>query len=210
MSAVSGVEPASATQCLDICQALVSQGVAFNFSLTTNSDSTFTFTLDTRGTRERVESTKPRARKKPSPSTLRRNERRRRDFLEKKAEAPPEKPSEKPEVIDNWSSRVVNKETSPKSVKLRLKKLPPQQIPQFDGVLEEVTVDAEVQTAELETRNVAIQATFKSTDAETQTSKNTNRSSSPARWNRSPPPTRRGWNRSPPPTSRGAWLKSPP
>ena len=154
-----------------------------------------------------MESTDPRARKKPSPSTPRRNERRRRDFLKKRAECPPEKPVEKPEVVDSWSSKVVNRDTSPRSVKLKLKKLPPKQISQVDGVLEEVTADAEVQTIEPETRNVAIQATSKSSgcssDAETQTSKNTFRSSSPARWNRSPPPTKRGWDRSPPPRRSG-------
>jgi len=87
MSAVSGVDPTLVTQCLDLCQALVSQGVAFNFSLTTNSDSTFTFSLDTRGCKEKKESNKPLARKKTSPSTLRRNERRRKEFLQKKTEA---------------------------------------------------------------------------------------------------------------------------
>ena len=78
MSAVGEIDPNLATKCLDLCQALSSQGVAFNFSLSIGS--TFSFSLDTRG----KASFSPGTKKKSSPSTLRRNARRRKEFLEKK------------------------------------------------------------------------------------------------------------------------------
>ena len=78
MTAVGESDPNLATKCLDFCQALSSQGVAFNFSLSIGS--TFSFSLDTRGKTPLSPGTK----KKSSPSTLRRNARRRKEFLEKK------------------------------------------------------------------------------------------------------------------------------
>ena len=77
-----------ATKCLDFCQALSSQGVAFNFSLSIGS--TFSFSLDTRG----KASLSPGTKKKSSPSTLRRNARRRKKFLEKKQNPAPVIPAE--------------------------------------------------------------------------------------------------------------------
>jgi hypothetical protein len=59
------------TQCLDFCQALASQGQAFSFALTIGS--TFSFSLDNR---EKVN-----LKKKPSPSTVIRNQKRREEFL---------------------------------------------------------------------------------------------------------------------------------
>ena len=71
-----------ATKCLDFCQMLTSQGKAFNFSLSIGS--AFSFSLDTR---EKVPAldTKSKAtpKKMPSPSTTRRNARRREEFLNK-------------------------------------------------------------------------------------------------------------------------------
>ena len=78
MTAVGESDPILATKCLDFCQALSSQGVAFNFSVSIGS--TFSFSLDTRGKAPLSPGTK----KKSSPSTLRRNARRRKEFLEKK------------------------------------------------------------------------------------------------------------------------------
>ena len=78
MTAVGESDPNLATKCLDFCQALSSQGVAFNFSVSIGS--TFSFSLDTRG----KASLSPGTKKKSSPSTLRRNARRRKEFLEKK------------------------------------------------------------------------------------------------------------------------------
>ena len=73
------VSSSLATQCLAFCQTLASQGQAFNFSLTLGTS--FSFSLDTR-----VEAPVPQVtrKKKTSPSTQRRNDRRRKLFLESK------------------------------------------------------------------------------------------------------------------------------
>ena len=67
-----------ASKCMDFCQALASQGLPFHFSLNMGPD--FTFSLDTRGKAKAV----PVVKKKVSPSTKRRNARRREEFLLKK------------------------------------------------------------------------------------------------------------------------------
>ena len=71
-----------ASQCLALCQALASQGQEFTFSV--NIGSSFSFSLDTR---RKLPEVKPLG-KKSSPSTQRRNARRRQAFLKKKAEPP--------------------------------------------------------------------------------------------------------------------------
>ena len=69
-----------ASKCLDLCQTLVSQGLVFKFSLTVGSSFSFNLetspSLDTKG--------KEPVKKKPKPSTLRRNARRREEFLKRK------------------------------------------------------------------------------------------------------------------------------
>ena len=60
------------------CTALAGQGKAFKFSLTIGSS--FTFSLDSREGKEVLPT-----RKRKSPSTLRRNAKRREDFLKKKS-----------------------------------------------------------------------------------------------------------------------------
>ena len=88
MTAVGESDPILATKCLDFCQALTSQGVAFNFSLAIGS--TFSFSLDTR-----VEaSVSPVTKKRSSPSTLRGNARRKEEFLKKKQNPAVANPSE--------------------------------------------------------------------------------------------------------------------
>ena len=67
-----------ATQCMAFCQALSNQGKMFQFSLSVGS--AFSFTLDTR-CKDTLAST---AKKRVSPSTLRRNAKRREEFLKKK------------------------------------------------------------------------------------------------------------------------------
>ena len=66
------------SQCLAFCQTLASQGKDFSFKL--NINSTFSFSLDTR---ERTAKT-TLGKKRTSPSTQRRNARRREEFLRKK------------------------------------------------------------------------------------------------------------------------------
>ena len=65
------------SQCLAFCQTLASQGKAFNFKLTNTS---FSFSLDTKGINAKSTVDKKRI----SPSTQRRNARRREEFLKKK------------------------------------------------------------------------------------------------------------------------------
>ena len=78
MTAVVNESDSSLTnKCLELCHALAGQGKDFKFSLTIGS--TFTFSLDSREGKET-----PPTRKKKSPSSLRRNAKRREDFLKKK------------------------------------------------------------------------------------------------------------------------------
>ena len=78
-----------ASQCLDFCQMLTGKSITFSFSLTTRTG--FSFSVDTRG-KEALASMKKK--KKPTPSTLKRNARRREEFLKKKFNASPEKSSQ--------------------------------------------------------------------------------------------------------------------
>ena len=77
---LSGEDSSLASQCLALCQTLVSQGKAFTFSLKMDSNSTLSSSLDTKDSKARRALT----RKKVSPSTKRRNTRRRAEFLKKK------------------------------------------------------------------------------------------------------------------------------
>ena len=78
MCAVGEDNSSLASKCMDFCQALANQGEAFNFSLSIGSN--FSFSLDTRSEARK----KSLRTKKPSPSTLRRNARRRQEYLTKK------------------------------------------------------------------------------------------------------------------------------
>ena len=76
-------DSALAIKCMDFCHALTSQGLAFSFSLSLVSN--FSFSLDTR----KMALDTPKKRK--SPSTIRRNARRREEFrLKKQNPAAPE------------------------------------------------------------------------------------------------------------------------
>ena len=70
-----------ASQCLKFCQTLADKSLTFSFSLTIGSS--FSFSMDTR---EKEVLASPR--KKKSPSTLRRDARRREELLKKKLNAP--------------------------------------------------------------------------------------------------------------------------
>ena len=82
MTAMLGKEDKSAlvSQCLDFCQTLATKSLTFSFTLTLGDS--FSFSVDTSGKEALVS----KAKKKKTPSTLRRNARRRAEFLKKKLE----------------------------------------------------------------------------------------------------------------------------
>ena len=94
MAAVTEVGSTLLSKCLDFCQALSSQGQVFNFSVAFGPD--FTFSLDTRS-----KEASPVTKKKASPSTLRRNARRREDYLKRKQNPSSVKSTEEVEVVCN-------------------------------------------------------------------------------------------------------------
>ena len=85
---MSGEDSTSlASKCMAFCQTLASQGQVFNFSLSIGPD--FSFSLDTRSKAVKTQGTKKRS----SPSTLRRNARRRAEFNSKKQQSSPSRVS---------------------------------------------------------------------------------------------------------------------
>ena len=84
MAAVEEVNLPLLSKCLDFCQALASQGHVFNLSVAIGPS--FSFSLDTRS--KAVVSQDQGTKKKPSPSTLRRNAKRRDEFLARKQQKP--------------------------------------------------------------------------------------------------------------------------
>ena len=83
MAAVSEANSSLISKCMDFCQALASKGQEFHFSLAMGPS--FTFSLDTRG----KATMGPEGKKKKSPSTMRRNARRREEFIAKKDQTLP-------------------------------------------------------------------------------------------------------------------------
>ena len=76
-------------KCLEFCQALASQGQKFSFSL--NIGSNFSFSLDTKEKytsldTKKVDTLNEGRKKKLSPSQVRRNLKRKEDFLKRKSE----------------------------------------------------------------------------------------------------------------------------
>ena len=69
------------SQCMDFCQALARQGLEFKFSVTIGS--AFTFSLDARA-KEGRDAPVTTGKKRNSPSTWRRNARRREEYLKRK------------------------------------------------------------------------------------------------------------------------------
>ena len=84
-AAVRGDDPALVTKCLDFCQALTNMGQTFSISLSIASS--FSFSLDTRKT---TAEGAVKRKKRASPSRLRRNQRRKEEFLKRKTEPPSE------------------------------------------------------------------------------------------------------------------------
>ena len=79
MSQLSEEDANLASQCLDICQTLAGKSLPFSFNIGPN----FSFSVDTRG----KEVLAPQKKKK-TPSTLRRDARRREELLRKKLSVP--------------------------------------------------------------------------------------------------------------------------
>ena len=77
MAAVTEADSSLAFKCMAFCQALASQGQAFSFSLSIGQD--FSFSLDSKSKASRY----PETKKKVSPSTIRRNAKRREEFKKK-------------------------------------------------------------------------------------------------------------------------------
>lgn len=87
-----------ATHCLEFTKALVMQGVSFNLSITAGS---FAFSFDnSNGNRNPATARSPAKawKTRKSPSTLKRNARRKELFLKKKAETPSSIPSPQKET----------------------------------------------------------------------------------------------------------------
>ena len=72
MAAVAEVGSTLLSKCLDFCQALCNKAQAFNLS-------DITFSMDARS-----KAASPVTKKKASPSTMRRNARRREEYLQRK------------------------------------------------------------------------------------------------------------------------------
>ena len=72
-----------ASQCLEICKTLAGKSLPFSFSV--NIGPNFSFSVDTRGVEEEVLANR---KKKKTPSTLRRDARRREEYLRKKLNSP--------------------------------------------------------------------------------------------------------------------------
>ena len=88
-AAMRSDDPALVTKCLDFCQALTNMGRTFNISLSIGSS--FSFSLDTRRTTSHEAVTR---KKRVSPSRLRRNQRRKEEFLKRKTDPSSDKESE--------------------------------------------------------------------------------------------------------------------
>ena len=95
--AVNEKDVSLVSQCLAFCQTLVSQGRAVNLSL--KICSSFIFSQDTKDN-EKVPAAK--AKKKVSPSTQRRNQRRRKEFLASKEALSSQKTSLNREIHDTF------------------------------------------------------------------------------------------------------------
>ena len=83
-----------AAKCLDLCQMLAGKNLPFTFSLKVGTN--FSFSVDTRGKGGLSASIEKK--KKPTPSALRRNARRREEFLNKKLAPAAEEPQQEASV----------------------------------------------------------------------------------------------------------------
>ena len=89
MTAVGESDSSLAAKCLELCQTLAVQGLAFNFSLKIGSSYSFSLDARDKGVASNIAN---ESKKRKSPSTLRRNARRKEDFLKKKQNPAPVTP----------------------------------------------------------------------------------------------------------------------
>ena len=92
MSQLTEEDAKLASKCLEICQTLAIKSMPFSISI--NIGPNFSFSVDTMGKKvlpSSLETREVKKRKKKAPSALRRNARRRAEFLRKKLEASPAK-----------------------------------------------------------------------------------------------------------------------
>ena len=83
MTSVNEENAALLSQCLDFCQTLSSKSLTFSFALSLGNS--FSFHLDTSG--KGAIASEAKKKKKKTPSALRRNARRRAEFVKNKIEA---------------------------------------------------------------------------------------------------------------------------
>ena len=86
-AASSGDISSMAIKCMEFCQALTSQGMKFSFNFSTVTG--FSFSLDTKESGQPAFAVAEQVKKKKSklsPSDVRRNQRRRQEFLKRKSE----------------------------------------------------------------------------------------------------------------------------
>ena len=140
----SDSEAALSMKFLEVCQELTSKGIPFTCTLTIGS--TINLSLDTKGKEMKEESTIPLARKKFSPSTTRRNARRKALYLEKKEKEKQFKEKSKAaenttaadksgykELEDKDSRRITTAMKNQRDKSVAEVEDPPEKLPQLDG-----------------------------------------------------------------------------
>merc|ERR1712129_74626 len=95
--------PKLVEKCLEFSQALASQGQTIRLSI---KSGTFSFSLDTREATNKLVDRK----KKLSPSQVRRNLRRKEEFMNKKSDQPKETPEDEILISESEAEKIVEKE----------------------------------------------------------------------------------------------------
>ena len=155
MATMNGEHSALATKCLDLCQALTSKGKTFTFSL--NIGPSFSFSLDTRESSTSQEVVK----KKLSPSAIRRNFRRKEDFVKKKAETEKNNGTqlevEIPVQVKYYKCGQCEQTfKTENSMEIHVGKTHKDTIPQLDGNIEKFATDEVVKTLDIEKNKVIL------------------------------------------------------
>ena len=132
-----------ASKCLEICQVLVSQGQNFAFSLTIGSS--FSFAMDTRKdpvileTREKNILQDKTMRKKLSPSQMRRNAKRKEQYLKRKfgySKSDEQEQEVKTFKCDQCQNTFTTETDMKNHMDIHIEKEPVEMIEQLDGNIE--------------------------------------------------------------------------